>query len=255
MLQTVVEYYSSKREQIILPSASQEFMPGIPWGLAHALFTPAFWAAQWWYARRQHNDASYCNGQSLREEIAACLLGGHGITAEMNEAAFCHLRSGGLLDGIHSTDTIEAALTEPLLVDGKRTRYRFPRQKARFLCEAMLRLAGETPPANDLAFRAWLLEFPGIGAKTASWITRNWLHSNRVAIIDVHVFRAGTIAGLFRGTEVIARDYNWLEEKFLCFADALGIEARHLDVFIWWRMRCAGRLAVEYFERKLTLHS
>ena len=251
VLQTLAEYHEGSWVKLDLPSANELFMPGIRWGLAHALFTPAFWAAQWWYARRQHEYASYCNGRSLREEVIACLLGGHSITAEMNEAAFERLRSRDLLDGLPSTGTIAAALTEPMMVRGRWARYRFPKQKARFLCEAMRRLERETPPADDLLFRDWLMDFPGIGAKTASWITRNWLHSNRVAIIDVHVFRAGTIAGLFRGTEVIARDYGRLEAGFLRFADALAVEARQLDVFVWWKMKRAGKLGIQYFERKL----
>lgn len=254
MLQTVVEFHEGKRGEMELPPASEKFMPGIKWGVAHALFTPAFWAAQWWYARRRHEYAGYRNGTTLREEVVACLLGGHGITAEMNEAAFARLRSLGLLEEVPSTESIEAVLMEPMAVHGKRLRYRFPRQKARFLHEAMARLEREAPPSDDLAFRNWLMDFSGIGAKTASWITRNWLDSNQVAIIDVHVFRAGTIVGLFKGTEIIALDYGKLEERFLCFADALTVEARQLDAFVWWRMKQAGRFAIEYFERNQARH-
>ena len=226
-------------------------MQGVPWGLSHAPFTPAYWAAQWWYARSECNYADYRRGENLREEIAACLLGGHGITAEMNNAAFYRLRTLGLFDALAPLEAFERALTEPLTVCGRRLRYRFPRQKARFLREAMERLDREPVPADDFAFRSWLLQFPGIGSKTASWITRNWLHSNQVAIIDIHVFRAGTIAGVFQGGEVISRDYDRLEKNFLRFAQAIGVEASRLDVLMWRQMKDAGRYAIDYFHRRL----
>ena len=111
------------------------------------------------------------------------------------------------------------------------------------------------PPNEDLAFRAWLLDFPGIGPKTASWITRNWLHSNRVAIIDIHVFRAATIAGVFRGVEKIARDYNFLEMKFLQFAQGVGIKASRLDVLMWRQKKDVGSLGIDYFNRCLARKS
>lgn len=97
-----------------------------------------------------------------------------------------------------------------------------------------------------------MLGFPGIGQKTASWVTRNWLDSNRVAIIDVHVFRAATVAGIFRGNEIIARDYARLEERFLRFAEGIGIEARQLDVLMWRQMKDAGRFAIDRFTDRVT---
>ena len=226
-------------------------MQGVSWGLSHAPFTPAYWAAQWWYARAERNYANYRRGATLREEIAACLLGGHGITAELNNAAFYRLRTLGLLNNCASVGIYEKALAEPLTVSNRQLRYRFPKQKARFLHAAMQRLEQDEVPADHLAFRSWLLKFTGIGSKTASWITRNWLDSNQVAIIDIHVFRAATIAGIFQGSEIISRDYARLEKVFLYFAQAIGVEASQLDVLMWRHMKDAGRYAIECYQRHL----
>ena len=53
---------------------------------------------------------------------------------------------------------------------------------------------------SPVALRDWLLAIPGIGPKTASWIVRNRTGSSAVAIIDVHILRAGTSAGSVQAT-------------------------------------------------------
>ncbi|MDZ3993341.1 hypothetical protein PspTeo4_24872 [Pseudomonas sp. Teo4] len=47
------------------------------------------------------------------------------------------------------------------------------------------------PLHSGRALRDWLLELPGIGYKTASWVARNWLDADDVAILDIHILRAG----------------------------------------------------------------
>ena len=252
MEQTIYDLIEGDTRIERLPDHSEEVMPGIFWGFAHSPFTPAFWYAQTWYANNRSELAytDYRRGRCLRSEVVFCLLGGHGITAEMNEAAFNRLDSGGVLNaGTPDYATVYEALACPLTVGGRTRRYRFPKQKASFVHRAMCRLDQEDPPESGCDMRRWLLTFSGIGPKTASWITRNCLHSNQVAIIDIHVFRAGVIAGLFSGREAIAREYFRLEERFLLFANALGIEPRRLDVLIWRSMKDAGTYGLECFER------
>jgi endonuclease III len=41
------------------------------------------------------------------------------------------------------------------------------------------------------------MSLPGIGPKTASWIARNWLDADDVAILDIHIMRVGQVIGLF----------------------------------------------------------
>ena len=127
MIQTVREQFQGTIEEKNLPPDYEEVIPGVRSGLSHALFTPAYWAAEWWYARRTCDYADYRRGTSLREEVAACLLGGHGITAEMNSAAFMRLRERGLLAVSRPpTWLLAETLSEPLLVRSRPVR----------LCEA-----------------------------------------------------------------------------------------------------------------------
>jgi N-glycosylase/DNA lyase len=129
---------------------------------------------QAWFAERSSKvTPSFALGASLSEEVAACLLGGHGIPAEAGLAAFARLRESGLLQRQSLAAEIENALALPLKVGGRAVQYRFARQRSKYLSLCLRRIAVESPPAGDRAFRDWLRGFPGLGPKTASWITRN----------------------------------------------------------------------------------
>jgi thermostable 8-oxoguanine DNA glycosylase len=119
--------------------------------------------------------------------------------------------------------------------------YRFAHQRSLYLTEMLTAIENEEPPADDLSFRLWLLRFRGIGPKTASWITRNWKNSDNVAIIDVHVCRAGELIGLYRD-KCPRNDYFRMVRDFLLFAQAVGVRASVLDVIIWSQMRRWGGL-------------
>lgn len=253
-MQIIYDQIGEKTLSLSLPSENTPVMPGIRWGNAGALFSPAFWKAQLWYAENRNKLAylDYATGESLHEEVAACLLGGHGISSELAQAAFHCLRGSGFLVPKRrpSIVVLERALRKPMRPLGamRSIHYRFPVVKAKYLSSALQRLDDECPPVEPSAFRNWLQTFEGIGWKTASWITRNWMHSRTVAVIDIHVFRAGVIANLFEGTESsISRRYESLEHLFLKFAAALEVDTRQLDVLIWRTMKDAENLGLRIF--------
>ena len=176
-------------------------------------------------------------GASLQEEVVACLLGGYGNPAEVGLAAFWALRDAGLASGTPSVDAIVAVLSQEHLVHGRRVRYRFAATRARYIAASLHLLAGATPPTDDVFFREWLTRCPGIGRKTASWITRNLRRTNRVAILDVHILRAGERLGVFPPRHDVNRDYLRLEAAFLEFAARLGVRADVLDALMWNDLR------------------
>ena len=85
-----------------------------------------------------------------------------------------------------------------------------------------------------------MLSFEGIGPKTALWIVRNYLDSDDVAIIDVHVLRACRRMKLFPDEISLPRDYGALEEKFLNFANAIKVRASLLDAVMWVETRAGS---------------
>ncbi|MBD8204782.1 8-oxoguanine DNA glycosylase [Pseudomonas viridiflava] len=221
-----------------LPKPDEEVIPGVLWGAMEAFPTPAYWAYQV-YARRLHGERiNYKLGATLKEEVGACLLGGHGIPSTVGLAAFEHVKSHGAFDAKPpcEQDLLEW-LYEPIALDGRTVRYRFAKQKARYLAAALQRLSVDAAPTHSgRALRDWLLDIPGIGYKTASWIARNWLDADDVAILDIHILRAGLLGKFFESHLTVERHYLQLEDQFLRFSKGLGVKASELDALIWLEM-------------------
>lgn len=252
--QTCRYFKSGELKQMTLPPEESPVWNDICWGEFTKTFTPAYWKSQ--IAMSEYDCCAkneYRTSASLSDEICACLLGGYGITAEMSYAAYDKLKRRGLTtpDPNVCTETmferIYSVLSSELTVAHRKIHYRFPRQKAKCLALALSKLANETRPQDELEFRNWLLTFVGIGPKTASWITRNWLGSDKVAIIDIHIFRACTLMGLFCGDEDVSRNYQSLEKKFLCMATAMNVNPAQMDMVMWTRMREMGRFGTRAF--------
>lgn len=220
------------------PMPEAEVLPGVQWGAIDAFPSPAYWAYQVYARRLQGNSINYKLGATLGEEVGACLLGGHGIPAGVGLAAFWHVKQKGAFAAEPpSEELLLEWLREPLSVDGRFIRYRFAKQKARYLAAALQKLGTEEAPlesGKDL--RNWLLSIPGIGYKTASWIARNWLDANDVAILDIHILRAGLLGNFFQEGLTVERHYLELEEQFLRFSEGLGVRASELDALIWLEM-------------------
>lgn len=223
--------------QLELPPASELLLPGVPWGRVEGFPTPAYWAYQVMSKRVLGSPPEYKLGHTLAEEVAACLLGGHGIPATVGIAAFERLRGRGVLAGTPTEEELLTLLEEPLTVQGRAVRYRFARQKARYVSGALKRVAtGDAPLQSGRALRDWLLELNGIGPKTASWVARNWLRADDVAILDIHILRVGVAIGLFPKSLAVERHYFALEELFLAFSQRMGVRASELDAVIWFEM-------------------
>jgi len=244
--QSVAVLRGTRLERLDLPSPMAEVVRGVRWGRFDDFFTPAFWVARSWIDGPRSPMAQYAIGRSLREEVAACLLGGHGMPAEVGIAAFRRLRDRGLLIGVGDRAAIEEALCEPMEIGGRRVRYRYPRTKAEFVASALRKLEAETAPTHSaIMLRNWLMTFSGVGYKTASWITRNVTHSDEVAILDIHIVRAGLLMGLFSPDCSVHRDYLEMEEQLVDFAQAAGLRLSTFDSVIWCYMRQFGTMALE----------
>ncbi|WP_431192296.1 hypothetical protein [Rhodopirellula bahusiensis] len=225
------------------------------WGSPDIAFTPAFWAE----VTRLSCDDAFENHRltdSLASECVMCLLGGHGIPAEHGIAAFQALSEANLLNASEppSLEEISSVLEEPIqLPSGRSIKYRFAKQKSRYITNFLHSF--EEPLDLDqwenVAIRDWLVGFDGIGLKTASWIVRNWFEADDVAILDIHVIRAGVLAGFFEPEYSLPRDYRKMEQNYLSFAETIGVRPSLLDAVIWDQMRRAGGLAIRLFQSHL----
>jgi thermostable 8-oxoguanine DNA glycosylase len=151
--------------------------------------------------------------------------------------AFEHLRAkNAFTDDPPSEEQLQAWLAEPMSLDGRKLRYRFATQKARYLASAFRKLSEEPAPNTGRSLRDWLTGIQGVGYKTASWIARNWLDADDVAILDIHLLRAGVLAGFLDHTLTVERHYLEIEGQFLSFSHALGVRPSELDAVIWLEM-------------------
>jgi len=230
--------------QIELPSEETELMEGIPWGNIAGFPTIAYWTYRVLQRRLEHKTIQYKLGRTLLEETAACLLGGHGIPASMGLAAFEHLKNKNAFSGeVISEPKLYEWLSEPLKYNDKLARYRFAKQKAKYLHSAMVELSqNSTPQDSGRELRDWLMNIKGVGPKTASWITRNWMDANDVAILDIHLYRAGLLGRFFPKEMTIEKNYFELEERFLSIAKAVNVNASELDAVIWHEMQNSSRV-------------
>ena len=216
-----------------------EVVPGVKWGRPELVPSPAYWLMLATDAAERDNYVAP-SGTPLHHELGFCILGGYGVKMEMNRAAWSRLVEEGILEaGRRPTpEDIEPLLRAPLQIGDRWARYRFPKLKSIRLSGALRAIEDCPPPtSNVVEFRQNLMKIPGIGPKTASWLARNWLGSDDVAIIDIHVLRAGQKMKLFKQNVRLPADYDELERRFLRFAKALSVRASFLDAIIWREMR------------------
>jgi N-glycosylase/DNA lyase len=213
-----------------------------------------YWRHAWDVAGQRYSrpDASASSGREavVRRELLFCVLGGHGVSYELNRSAAELLWRKGLFRHWRPrAASLETELARsqfaPPRRDGGPRRYRFPARKARLLVEAASWLGRVGMLSDALAAictererRALLCGCPGVGPKSASWLLRNCGLAERLAILDVHVLRVLRESG--RVTEaMLPRDYEHVEETFLSWCDELGADPAGFDLLLWEWSRMA----------------
>ncbi|WP_018416540.1 hypothetical protein [Teredinibacter turnerae] len=224
---------------IDLPPQDEEVLPGVRWGNAAGFPTVAYWMLRTIETRLTNKTVQYKLGASLLEEIGACLLGGHGIPAENGLAAYEHMKEKGAFSGdLYSADQLLEWLSEPIRLREKSFKYRFAKQKSSYIHSAIKRLGeSEAPAASGQELRNWLLDIKGVGLKTASWVARNWLDADDVAILDIHIYRAGLLGGFFTDSMTVEKDYLKLESRFIELAESMEVKTSELDSLMWFEMQ------------------
>lgn len=239
MCQTTFLSIGASMVQIELPDENEHVLPGIHWGNVASFPSLAYWTYKILQRRLMSDTVQYKLGRTLLEEVGACLLGGHGIPAYIGLAAYEHLRKKDAFSGeIISEQQLYEWLSTPFNARGKMVKYRFAKQKAKYLADAILQLSNDAYlPSTGRKLRDRLTEIKGVGLKTASWVARNWMDADDVAILDIHIYRAGLLGGFFTEDKVIEKDYLELEEMFISVANAIGAKASELDAVMWFEMQ------------------
>lgn len=235
-------YTISAREKIRelkLPPKTARVLAGVRWGNYAEPFTPAYWKASLWLSEKPEKKRDQpSNKEELIKEVVFCLLGGFGIKAEASYAFQSKLLATGLLlNGKLTEKKIVHLLKQRAAWGGRNYSFRFPNTKGRYIHSAIHYILKNHAPSQPKELRDWLLQIPGIGHKTAGWIVRNHLNSDEVAIIDIHLHRAGRLMELFDDRPLNKKTYHYFENRFIRFASALNVKASALDMLIWDSMR------------------
>ncbi|WP_138992757.1 8-oxoguanine DNA glycosylase [Larkinella sp. C7] len=241
--------YFKEVDQIVkdFPYPNKELLPGVQWGHFDQFYTPAYWKLQYTVTPFSENSDTFRLGKDVIEEVVACLLGGYGLPAELGLQAFDRLKSKRLIEPGVQEGKIKEVLSQPYYTkNNRKVTYRFYNQKSKYIANFLNRADLDMAYTNDdIQLRNWLLDIKGIGPKTASWITRNWLKSEKVAIIDVHILRAGIIAGIFNANSDVNIEYFDLERRYLDFCHALDVLPSYMDSLMWINMRRTSRIALK----------
>jgi N-glycosylase/DNA lyase len=232
--------------------SEQRVFYNLKWGDYNKLYTPAYWKTQYLLQEANpYENIHFRLGEDVFEEIVGCLLGGYGMKAEIGLLAFYRLKKRGLIS-IHSTfQEILNSLREPFEFKGRLCHYRFYNQKTKYIYNFLQRKDLKDLPINDdLKLRNWLMTIDGIGPKTASWITRNFLNSESVAIIDIHIYRAGILGGWFPKKMDIQKDYFEIENFFLSFCRAINVKPSKMDSLMWRQMKASNKIVLNCINEK-----
>ena len=230
-------------------SAIMHSLSDLDWNEAGKRFTKSYWKVQ--YHLDDSSLPDYCLGSNLQEEVVACLLGGYGMKAELGLLAFHRIKNLRLIRTGSTREEIEEAIGAPFRLNGKEVHYRFSRQKAKYIfwflqrddMEELEHLCGSR-------LRDRLLTVKGIGPKTASWIARNYGNCEDVAIVDIHIYRAGRLAGFVSREWDIQKDYYKIEESFLDFCHSINALPSKMDSIMWNQMKESNRRAIELLNLK-----
>jgi N-glycosylase/DNA lyase len=189
------------------------------------------------------NDAS----RTIESELLFCLLGGHGVTFELARSAASVLETLSIFDSSWKAADLEltiwselsAAQFEPTRQDGSLRRYRYPRRKAHLIARAAAWVGYHAPLreallafSEEVSRRDLLCECPGIGLKTASWLLRNVGLANDLAVVDIHVVRALTVANRIVAAR-LPKDYQYIERCFLAWCEEMDAPPAAFDLMLW----------------------
>lgn len=206
----------------------------VQWGLSWEHGTAAYWLEATRRATRAQQPNRHRLTETLCDEVALCMLGGFGMPYEVALAAYAELHARVLSHTRAPSEAdIAEVLLQPLRVGAAIRRYRFPHQRAQRLSAALTFLNANDHPTSPLEMRDFLTRAPGIGLKTASWIVRNRWPEAQVAILDVHVLRAGARAKVFPRGVAAQSSYHYLEALFVAWARQEHVDTADLDATIW----------------------
>jgi Thermostable 8-oxoguanine DNA glycosylase len=192
--------------------------------------------------------------EQVLDEFFFVLLGGFGISYELNKSALQILKQRGLFNEKYYRDKnnlflIEEKIREqfslqqfsPSTINGQLRKYRYIETKPITISAAgswlwekcEWKLYDSMQEMNTTELRVWLCSCPGIGLKSASWFLRNIGISDDYAVFDVHVIRFLDYLGFDIPTPLTEKMYLKLEESLRKVCSNVGVSLGKIDYLLW----------------------
>lgn len=185
-------------------------------------------------------------------ELSCCILSSQ-VPYQLAMAAADAIDERGYLHHYteHLAEKLFEVLSTPLVVDGKKRTYRFPRAKAGHLASTWAAVANAGGSLKALIsgdvsdVRVWLVaHVSGMGPKQASMFLRNCGVTYDLAILDRHVLNYMSAQGIYSGTQIsisALNQYGRHEDRLREHAREMDCPVGLLDWAIWIVMRVANR--------------
>ncbi|MGE7273609.1 hypothetical protein ACQKK5_19360 [Brevibacillus panacihumi] len=192
--------------------------------------------------------------EQVLDEFFFVLLGGFGISYELNISALQILKLQGLFEERYYQDKnslnfIENKIREefskqqfaPTTSNGQPRKYRYIETKPRTISNAgywlwencQWKLYDKLQNMNTTESRMWLCSCPGIGMKSASWFLRNTGFSEDCAVFDVHIIRFLDYLGFNTPNPLTEKMYLYLEDALRKECRNAGVSLGKMDYLLW----------------------
>ncbi|BFH60492.1 8-oxoguanine DNA glycosylase [Paenibacillus azoreducens] len=192
--------------------------------------------------------------EQVLDEFFFVLLGGFGISYELNLSGLQILKKQGIFNHKHYQEQkrlnlIEEKIREqfsikqfsPTTSNGESRKYRYIESKPRTISKAGYwlwkscewGLYDKLENMNTIQSRIWLCSCPGIGMKSASWLLRNTGFSEDCAVFDVHIIRFLGYLGFSTPEPLTKKMYLNLEDTLRTVCNNVGVSLGKMDYLLW----------------------
>ncbi len=198
-----------------------------------------------------YNTNKITDNDLLIDEFFFIVLGGFGISYELNKSGLEVIKNKGLIEQKFYYNNMESKTTcllkkefcekqfEPITNKKEYRKYRFTNSKPSIIYSAGNWLLSEynwnlVKLLNDeVNIRNILCSCPGVGMKSASWFLRNSGYNVDYAVLDVHILRFVSKIGIEVPKVLTEKAYIQIEEKLREICDKIDVSLGKMDYLLW----------------------
>lgn len=201
---------------------------------------------------KDNKNAKIMDNEVLIDEFFFVVLGGYGISYELNKSGFNVIKNKGLLnsqfyidDKVNLVEDLirkEFSLKqfEPRTKSNELRKYRYIYSKPITIAYAGNWILNECNwnlcdwlNGNEENLREELCNCPGIGMKSASWFLRNVGYNDNYAVFDIHILRFLSKIGFDVPETMTKKSYIYLEDDLRSICNEIDVTLGDMDYLLW----------------------